>query len=70
MASSFRDAVISVSLHSLSTPFVEWYIWGSTHSRMFLGGFFSLRHISINVLWWLAFANLMREAFSCLPFSS
>ena len=29
-------------------------MWGSTHSRMFLGGFLAFRQVSMKVWWWLA----------------
>ena len=61
--SSFRDAVTSVSFHSLSISLVEWYIYGSTKRHMVLGGVLAWRQVSMKVLWWLALASMISDAF-------
>ena len=62
--SSFRDAVTSVSLHSVSVSLVEWYIMcGSTLKHMVLGGVLAWRQVSMKVLWWLALASVISDAF-------
>ena len=37
---------------------------------MFLGGAFLMRQVSINILWWLALAKIMRADLSLFPLAS
>ena len=42
-------------------------MWGSTHAFIFLGSWFLVRHVSINVLWWLGFTIEISIPFSFVP---
>ena len=42
---------------------------GSTQRHMFLGGVLAWRQVSMKVLWWLALASMISDAFSFLFFS-
>ena len=54
-----------MSLHSLSVSLVEWYniMCGSTQRHLVLGGVLAWRQVSMKVLWWLAFASMISDAF-------
>ena len=43
---------------------------GWTQRDMFLGGEFLMRQVSINALWWLAFAMMVSAALNRLPLTS
>ena len=45
-------------------------MWGCTQRDMFLGDWFLIKQVSINALWWLAFAITIRADFSLLPLDS
>ena len=63
------EALCRISFHSCSMVWFDRQMWGSTHAFMFLGGWFLVRHISIKVLWWLAFAIEISIPFSFVPSS-
>ena len=43
---------------------------GSTQRHMVLGGVLAWRQVSMKVLWWLAFASMISDAFKLLCLSS
>ena len=59
-------------LYWLDIDLVEWYMCGSTYTQrhMVLGGILVVRQVSMMVLWWLALASIISDAFKFFCLSS